>query len=405
MTDSILIVDDEEPVRRTFEEWLNGAGLNVRVFSAADAEAALKIANEHPIDLAILDWNLGAGLDGLRLLEDLALFRPDIVAILVTGFAAQATPLDALRMGVRDYLDKSTDLTRESFVASIRKQLDKIRPAKRQREFHQSLAAFREAVAKVLPIVQTAATLNDPVPFPEAVKSLLRFAARSVGAGDGALVIRHVAADGSESLAAYGKGGVLLATEGVPFGRSLAASVLSRQTAALLTEADLGASGLLQLFPFERNRQQILAAPLPVGAGTAVVLELFDKPAPGFTDDDRKLVGAAAEVGGDLIRQAIAERQSHRLLFDAVEAALQASSGVQEALESRAEAPPPASVMATLREGLGADANAVVDADSTLRLIEAVRALAVRHGANAVDHCTRLVVDVRRLLDGVSGSA
>jgi hypothetical protein len=78
---------------------------------------------------------------------------------------------------------------------------------------------------------------------------------------------------------------------------------------------------------------------------------------------------------------------------------------VQEALESRAEAPPPASVMATLREGLGADANAVVDADSTLRLIEAVRALAVRHGANAVDHCTRLVVDVRRLLDGVSGSA
>ena len=33
-----------------------------------------------------------------------------IVAILVTGFAHQATPLDALRMGVRDYLDKNQDL-------------------------------------------------------------------------------------------------------------------------------------------------------------------------------------------------------------------------------------------------------------------------------------------------------
>ena len=99
MTDTVLIVDDEESVRRTFQEWLASSGLAVRVFAAADAESALRIANEHPIDLAILDWNLGSGSDGLRLLEDLVEFRPDVVAILVTGFAHQATPLDALRMG------------------------------------------------------------------------------------------------------------------------------------------------------------------------------------------------------------------------------------------------------------------------------------------------------------------
>ena len=69
---------------------------------------------------------------------------------------------------------------------------------------------------------------------------------------------------------------------------------------------------------------------MPAGTGTAVVLELFDKPG-GFTDADRRLVGAAADVGGDLLRQAVAERQSHRLLFDAVEAALRASTGVEEA--------------------------------------------------------------------------
>jgi DNA-binding response OmpR family regulator len=407
MTDTVLIVDDEEPVRRTFEEWLRGAGLNVRVFAAADAESALKVANEHPIDLAVLDWNLGAGLDGLRLLEDLALFRPDVVAILVTGFAAQATPLDALRMGVRDYLDKSTDLTRETFLAAVRRQLDRIRPAKHQREFNRSLSAFREAVEKVLPIVRTAAALNDPVPLPEAVRSLLRFAARAVGAADGALVIRHVAADGTEATVAYGKGGLVLPTTGVAFSRSLAASVLSRQEAALLESIDLTNSGLLELFPFEAGRNQILAAPLPVGTGTAVVLELFDKPAPGFTDGDRRLVSAAAEVGGDLLRQAVAERQTHRLLFDAVEAALRASSGVEEAIAAPAEAkpeePPPAAVMERLREGLDADANAVVDADTTLRLVEAVRALAVRHGPAAVGHCTRMVNDLRALLDGITG--
>src|SRR5205823_3345430 len=151
--------DDEEPVRRTFQEWLAGSGLSCRVLAAADAEEALVLANQHPVDLAVLDWNLGAGNDGLQLLEDLSVFHPDIVAILVTGFAHQATPLDALRMGVRDYLDKNQDLNRDTFLQAVRKQLDRIRPARRQRAFNQSLREFREAVEKILPIVQATAAL------------------------------------------------------------------------------------------------------------------------------------------------------------------------------------------------------------------------------------------------------
>ncbi len=54
--DTVLIVDDEEPVRRTFREWLERANLGVRILAAADAEGALRLANEQPIDLAILDW-------------------------------------------------------------------------------------------------------------------------------------------------------------------------------------------------------------------------------------------------------------------------------------------------------------------------------------------------------------
>ena len=101
MTDSILIVDDEDGVRRTMVDWVRGGGFSANVAAVADAEAALVFANEYPIDLAILDWNLGTGADGLRLLEDLIDFQPNLVAILVTGYAAQATPLQALRMGVR----------------------------------------------------------------------------------------------------------------------------------------------------------------------------------------------------------------------------------------------------------------------------------------------------------------
>ena len=151
--ETILIVDDEDSVRRTFREWLTGHGSTILV--AGDAESALKLANQHPVDLAVLDWNLGAGDDGLHLLQDLVVFHPDIVAILVTGYANQATPLDAMRMGVRDYLDKNHDLNRETFLRAVKKQLDRIRPAKQARRLQRSLQEFRASIEKTLPLVQS----------------------------------------------------------------------------------------------------------------------------------------------------------------------------------------------------------------------------------------------------------
>src|SRR6516225_2559313 len=188
--ETVLIVDDEQSVRKTFQEWLEGAGLGCRILTVADAESARVQANQHTIGLAILDWNLGAGNDGLQLLEDLYLFNPDIVAIMVTGFAHQATPLDAMRMGVRDYLDKNQDLNRSTFLRAVRRQLERIRPARRERRLHQGLVAFRAAVEKVLPLVQAAAALHDPVPLPAAVSNLLRFLTRTTEARDGVLLVR-----------------------------------------------------------------------------------------------------------------------------------------------------------------------------------------------------------------------
>lgn len=406
MTDIVLIVDDEESVRRTFQEWLAAALPGVRVFAAPDAETALRIANEQPVDLAVLDWNLGSGSDGLRLLEDLVEFRPDVVAILVTGFAHQATPLDALRMGVRDYLDKNQDLHRETFVAAVRKQLDRIRPAKQQRELNRRLAAFREAVEKVLPIVQTSAAFNDPVPLPEAVKSLLRFVIRGTKAADGALIVRHTSAEGDESTTAYNSDGEAYPLPTMPFGLSLAASVISFQEPVALNDFDPKSLGPVELLPFEANRSCILAASMRVGSETVVVVELFDKASPGFLEEDRRLLASAAEVGADLLRQAVAERQTHKLLFDAVEAALEATANLNQAIPTaQAEIDPPPAVMECLKEGLGADADAIADPVTILRLVEAVRALALRHGTSAVDHCVRVVNDLRKLLDEITGVA
>src|SRR5262249_10700835 len=179
--DTVLVVDDEEPVRRTVHDWLIEARLGVDVLTAADAESALRLASR--------DWNLGAGMSGLQLLEDLGVFNHDIVAILITGYAHQATPLDAMRMGVRDYLDKNQDFNRDTFLAAVRKQLERIRPAKRERLLHSRLVAFREAVQKVVPLVRSAAALSDPLSPLETIAALFRFLMRATQAADGVLLV------------------------------------------------------------------------------------------------------------------------------------------------------------------------------------------------------------------------
>src|SRR5262249_37448713 len=93
--------------------------------------------------------------------------------------------------------------------------------------------------------------------------------------------------------------------------------------------------------------------------------------------------------------------------FDAVAAALEASETVGHTLRGseaeRLQEPAPPLVMEKLREGLTATSSTIgLDADVSLRLMEAVRVLALRHGPAAVRHCTRLVETLRELLDTVT---
>jgi two-component system, NtrC family, nitrogen regulation response regulator NtrX len=390
MSETVLVVDDEDGVRKTFTEWLAGMS-GVKVLAAADAEAALLLANEQSIDLAILDWNLGSGMDGLRLLEDLAVFQPDIVAILITGYANQATPLDALRLGVRDYFDKNQNLTRDVFLKAVRTQLDKIAPAKQQRQLNAKLHEFRTTLEKVLPLVQSSATLNDPVPLPTAIQSVFRFLMRTTQAKAGAMVIRSVQHDGSETTTAYQHDGQRLECAAIPYRSSLAATVLGMNQPSIMTDM----TGI-ELQPFEQNRTAILLAPLSVAPGVQAVLELFD--APGFNNDHKQMVSSITDIAAELLRQSLAQRQSNDLLYAAVDSALKASHSVTDSLT-----PSTPVVMDQLRQTLKQNPNAVAEAEVSLRLMEAVRELGVRHGEAAVQHCVTLVESVRKLLDQTAG--
>jgi two-component system, NtrC family, nitrogen regulation response regulator NtrX len=250
------------------------------------------------------------------------------------------------------------------------------------------------------------------VPLPDAVGGLLQFLQQVTHASDAVLLVRYYQAgqDPAERSVAYDRRGQHLESPLAPFARSIAGSVASMQAPCLLRDLEHGAGGSVELQPFERGRRSLLAAPLPVAANIQAVIELFDKQdndAEGdFTPDDQRLLQAAAVFGTDLLRQALAQRQTHQLLLDAVAAALGASETVSQSLAGhkadRAEQPPVPAVLDQLREGLRTTGAGAIEPGAGLRLAEAIRVLAVRHGPAAVDHCIRLVEGLQKLLDKYS---
>jgi hypothetical protein len=259
--------------------------------------------------------------------------------------------------------------------------------------------------------------LSDPVPLPEAIRSLFRFLLRSTAAREGVLLARShdPARQPAEIYRAYDTEGNALVVDLVAFSQSVAGTVVSLQRPSVMKQLGRDPTPEIALQPFERGRASLLAVPLAVGPGIHVVLELFDKQRGngdlderGFTETDQQMVSTAADLGVDLLRHALSERQTQQVLFDAIAAALNAGDSVAATLKDsasqRREQPPPGPVLDQLREGLRATGTPTADAEETLRLIEAIRVLSVSHGPAAVQHCTRLVEDLRALLDKVTAT-
>jgi two-component system response regulator RegA len=100
---AILIVDDDDRLRERLARAFADRGLAVH--EASGYAAALDAARAHPIDWAVIDLRM-PGPNGLVVVQDLVAVRPAIQIVVVTGYGSIATAVEAMRLGVRDYLTK-----------------------------------------------------------------------------------------------------------------------------------------------------------------------------------------------------------------------------------------------------------------------------------------------------------
>jgi DNA-binding NtrC family response regulator len=102
----ILIVDDEQVVRESLSSWFRGEGFQVS--SASNAREVLERVHRGEWDLALLDIKM-PGMDGMDLMDRLHEIDPQLILIMMTGYASVDTSIRALKRGAYDYVTKPVD--------------------------------------------------------------------------------------------------------------------------------------------------------------------------------------------------------------------------------------------------------------------------------------------------------
>ena len=105
--ETILIVEDDLGIATLERRCLGRHGYGV--VCATDAEEALARLEEGGIDLVVLDHGLPGGTTGLELYERMKASGRDLPVVMVTGHSSEETVVEALRLGVRDFITKSPD--------------------------------------------------------------------------------------------------------------------------------------------------------------------------------------------------------------------------------------------------------------------------------------------------------
>jgi DNA-binding NtrC family response regulator len=99
----VLVVDDEEFMRKLMTNILHKAGM--QVLTAQNGGEALKVLQEQGCDIVVSDVQM-VGMSGLDLLKHVKAQYPDTAFVVMTAYADSFSIKDALLQGADEYITK-----------------------------------------------------------------------------------------------------------------------------------------------------------------------------------------------------------------------------------------------------------------------------------------------------------
>ena len=104
---SILIIDDDDQLRKSFEKLLLEEGYEAK--GAASGEAGLKSLSSDVPDLVILDMRL-PGMNGFETFKAIHRIEPKLPVIIMTAYGTTETAIEATKLGAFDYILKPFEI-------------------------------------------------------------------------------------------------------------------------------------------------------------------------------------------------------------------------------------------------------------------------------------------------------
>ncbi len=170
MSAKVLLVDDDEKMRRALATWLSYAGFSVT--QAASGEEAIDVLERDLFAVVITDIVMG-DVDGIEVLHTARRlpYRPSV--ILLTGHGSLETAMAAVRVGAQDYLLKPCD--EEVLLACVQKAAKRYLTEQRLREAAHALALYTQDV-------EVARATPTPSAAPQLTTNILQIGSITIGA-------------------------------------------------------------------------------------------------------------------------------------------------------------------------------------------------------------------------------
>jgi DNA-binding response OmpR family regulator len=121
---NILVMEDDLNVAKGLEMVLTEEGYHVNL--AGTGELAMKAFREKKFDLLVADLRL-PDINGMEVIKQVKEQKPDTEVIVITGYGTAATAVEAMKIGVHDFLPKpfTEDQIRNSITEALMNQEEK----------------------------------------------------------------------------------------------------------------------------------------------------------------------------------------------------------------------------------------------------------------------------------------
>ena len=153
----ILIIEDEEPIRRVLVRILTEEDSSFEIHQASDGKKGLDLIKKESFDLVLCDIKMPK-VDGIELLQRTRKTNLTLPFIMLTGHGNIETAVESMKLGAYDFISKPPDLNR--LINSVRNALERKELVTENKILRQKVAKKYEIIGNSEAVMEIHAVID-----------------------------------------------------------------------------------------------------------------------------------------------------------------------------------------------------------------------------------------------------